>query len=206
MSKNLTTQALQRLPLYLNYLKSLPKNKISGNISATAIAEALCLNDVQVRKDLAAVSRGGKPKVGYVTEELISDIGEFLGFANNDRVIIAGAGNLGRALLAFDGFGDYGLNILAGFDSDEKLIGLQINGKPVLSVNKLKSFCEREKVHIGIIAVPENTAQEICDIMTDSGISVILNFAPVHLIAPAEVNIQNQNMAISLAMLSRHLI
>lgn len=205
MSKNITSQTLQRLPLYLNYLKSLPKNS-GANISATAIAEALNLNDVQVRKDLASVSRGGRPKVGYVTDELIGDIGTFLGFSNKNGVVIAGVGNLGRALLAFDGFGDYGLEILAGFDSNDKIIGTQINGKPVCSVSEMKAFCERERVSIGIITVPENAAQVVCDTMISGGITVIMNFAPIHLNAPAGVTIQNENMAISLAMLSRHLV
>lgn len=145
MRKNITPQTLQRLPMYLNYLKSLPKNSGNVNISATAIAEALNLNDVQVRKDLASVSKGGKPKVGYVTEELIGDIGQFLGFENKTGVIIAGVGNLGRALLAFDGFGDYGLNILAGFDENKDIAGTEINGKPVFSVSELKAFCKKGK-------------------------------------------------------------
>ncbi len=204
MSRNITSQTLQRLPLYLNYLKSLPEEYI--NISATAVAEALSLNDVQVRKDLASVSRGGKPKIGYVTEELISDIGEFLGFDSCDGVIIAGVGNLGRALLAFDGFGEYGLDILAGFDCNKNISGKEINGKPVMDMTLMCEFCRKNNVHIGIITVPENAAQTVCDAMTYAGITEILNFAPVHLNAPGNVTIQNQNIAISLAMLSRHLI
>lgn len=204
MSKNITIQTLQRLPMYLNYLKSLPKNRNAGNISATAIAEALSLNDVQVRKDLASVSRGGKPKVGYAIDELISDIGKFLGFANSDGVIIAGAGNLGKALLAFDGFIDYGLNILAGFDTDSSIIGTTINNKPIYSIEDITTFCPQKNVHIGIITVPEEAAQEVCNLMTDAGITVILNFAPIHLTTPTDVIVQNQNIAISLAMLSRH--
>ena len=206
MSKNITSQTLQRLPLYLNYLKSLPKDNGSGNISATAIAEALSLNDVQVRKDLASVSRGGRPKVGYVTEELIGDIGDFLGFGSSDGVIIAGAGNLGRALLAFDGFGEYGLDILAGFDTSGSVIGSSVNGKPVLPADEMESFCKEHSVHIGIITVPESAAQQVCDTMVSAGITDILNFAPVHLNAPSDITIQNQNIAISLAMLSRHLL
>ncbi|MBQ8297629.1 MAG: redox-sensing transcriptional repressor Rex [Ruminococcus sp.] len=206
MSRNITSQTLQRLPLYLNYLKSLPQEKSSGNISATAVAEALCLNDVQVRKDLASVSSGGRPKVGYVTRKLIDDIEKFLGSGSCDGVIVAGAGNLGRALLAFNGFGDYGLDIVAGFDCDENIIGTMVNGKPVLALSEMDCVCRKNNVHIGIITVPETAAQAVCDVMVKAGITEILNFAPVHLNAPAEVTIQNQNIAISLAMLSRHLI
>lgn len=206
MSKNITTQTLHRLPLYLNYLKSLPKEKMSGHISATAISDALKLNDVQVRKDIAAVSRGGKPKVGYVASELINDIEKFLGFENNDGIIIAGIGNFGKALLSFNGFENYGLHILAGFDSNVQLEETKINNKPIFHISKLTEFCKREHVRIGIITVPENSAQEICDLMTASGITVILNFATVHLTAPEGVRIQNEDMALSLAVLSRHIV
>ena len=102
MTKNITSQTLSRLPMYFNYLDSLSEERKKGNISATAIAEALGLNDVQVRKDLASVSSGGRPKVGYSTAELIGDIGKFLGFANHDRVVVAGMGNFGRAMLEYN--------------------------------------------------------------------------------------------------------
>jgi len=207
MSKNITSQTLQRLPLYLDYLKSIPDNRRNqGFISATAIAEALCLNDVQVRKDLASVSCGGRPKVGYVTDKLIADIEEFLGFGNSDGVIIAGVGNLGRALLSFNGFGEYGLDILAGFDCNENIIGSNINGKPILPIDQIPDFCSKNNIHIGIITVPACSAQNVCGQMISAGITEILNFAPVHLTAPAEITIQNQNIAISLAMTARHLL
>ena len=207
MSKNITSQTLQRLPLYLDYLKSILDNRRNqGFISATAIAEALCLNDVQVRKDLASVSCGGRPKVGYVTDKLIADIEEFLGFGNSDGVIIAGVGNLGRALLSFNGFGEYGLDILAGFDCNENIIGSNINGKPILPIDQIPDFCSKNNIHIGIITVPACSAQNVCGQMISAGITEILNFAPVHLTAPAEITIQNQNIAISLAMTARHLL
>lgn len=206
MNKNITSQTLQRLPMYLNYLKSLPQDKGSGFISATAVAEALCLNDVQVRKDLASVSSGGRPKVGYVTKNLIGDIEKFLGFGNSDGVIIAGAGKLGSALLSFGGFGDYGFDIIAGFDCDERITGTSVSGKPVLAMSEMERVCMEKGVHIGIITVPEAAAQSVCDAMVRAGITEILNFAPVHLNAPPEVTIQNQNIAISLAMISRRLV
>ena len=101
--QSISTQTLHRIPLYLNYLRSLPEGG-SENISATAIAEALGLNDVQVRKDLAQVSSGGRPKIGYVTKRLIADIEEFMGYNDTRSAIVAGAGNLGRALFSYGGF------------------------------------------------------------------------------------------------------
>lgn len=203
MAKNITSQTLQRLPVYFNYLISLSESRKSGNISATAIAEALDLNDVQVRKDLASVSRGGRPRTGYVTAELISDIGRFLGFENHDGVVVAGIGNLGMAMLGSDSFADYGFDILCGFDCNESLAGTVINGKPVYHISEMRSFCQNENIKTGIITVPEKSAQEVCDIMTDSGIKYILNFASVHLNVPKGVTVHNENISINLAMLAR---
>ncbi len=203
MNKNITSQTLSRLPLYFNYLTSLPDSRKSGHISATAIAEALGLNDVQVRKDLASISSGGRPKVGYPTSELIGDIGRFLGFANHDGVIVVGMGNFGRAMLENRSFADYGFEVVCGFDCDEKLVGTEINGKPIRDITELEDYCRQKNIRIGIITVPETAAQKVCDIMTTAGIRYILNFAPVHLSVPAGVAVHNENISLTLAMLSR---
>lgn len=202
--KPISTQTLQRLPLYLSFLKSLPNDSVA-NISATTIAASLHLNDVQVRKDLASVSSGGRPKVGYITEKLIRDIDHYLGYDNAQSAVIVGTGNLGRALLSYKGFSEYGLDIVLAFDKEESIIGTTISGKPVFSTDKLKDLCTRMKIRIGIITVPEQEAQDVCDALIESGILAILNFAHVHLKVPKNVLVQNENMASSLAVLSKHL-
>lgn len=98
VNRSISKQTLLRLPLYLNYMKQLGENT-PEHISATTIAEALRLNHVVVRKDLAAVSSAGKPKVGYNTEALIAELEEFLGYNDVDDAIIVGAGRLGKAVL-----------------------------------------------------------------------------------------------------------
>lgn len=202
--KPISLQTLKRLPIYLQYLKSLSGDNIL-HISATSIAQALGLNNVQVRKDLASVSDKGKPKIGYVLTELIMDIESYLGYDNVQSAILVGAGNLGRALLCYRGFSKYNLDIVAAFDMDEKVIGNRINNKQVLSLKKLSNLCERMKIKIGIITVPEYEAQEVCDLLVASGILAIWNFAPVNLIVPEEVIVQNENIGSSLAILSKHL-
>jgi redox-sensing transcriptional repressor len=195
--KAISKRTLERLPLYLNYLKSLPKEG-SLNISATAVADAIGLNDVQVRKDLALVSQGGRPKVGYITENLILDIEKSLGYSNADRAVIVGAGNLGRSLISYDGFSDCGLNIVAAFDIDDKVIGMTLNGKQVLPASKLMELCRRMGIKTGIITVPASEAQNVCDILTEGGVRAIWNFAPVYLNKPDDVIIKNENMACTL--------
>ena len=116
MDKKISKSVLKRLPSYLSYLKSLQETD-SPYISATALANALGMGEVQVRKDLAMVSDGGRPKIGYLRESLIDDIEQFLGYDNTTDAVLIGAGKLGQALLGYRGFDDYGLNILAAFDA-----------------------------------------------------------------------------------------
>ena len=142
---------LQRLPRYLNYLKSLDP---CGNVSSTEIAKALGLNDVQVRKDLSSVSSGGRPKVGYNVSALMSDLKEFLGYNATKGAIIVGVGNLGRALMSYRGFSEYGLTIIAGFDSNPALVGCRVDGKEILSLESLGSYCRENGVEIGVITTP----------------------------------------------------
>lgn len=202
MSSNISKQTLQRLPLYLSYIKALPEDA-PKNISATMIAEALQLNDVQVRKDLASVSSSGKPKVGYNVKDLVAELESFLGYDNVDDAIIVGAGSLGKALLNYGGFKAYGLNVLAAFDLCEEPVEFQ--GKTIFPIDQLESVCRRMNIHIGIITVPAASAQEICDSLVKSGVRAIWNFAPVHLVVPEGILVQNENMASSLALLSNHL-
>lgn len=201
----ISKQAMQRLPYYLNYLKAFQSKNIK-DISAPAIARKMNLNEVQVRKDLAAVSSfGGKPKVGFNVEELIHVIESYLGYDNVVDAILVGAGNLGKALLSYNGLKNYGLSIVGAFDSDEATIGNEINGTNVFSMDKLSDLCQRLNIHIGIITVPVDAAQDICDLLVECGILAIWNFAPVHLSVPDHILVQNENMAASLAMLSKHL-
>lgn len=202
--KEISKAVLKRLPGYLAYLKSLPKDA-SANISATALASALSMGEVQVRKDLAMVSDGGRPKVGYLRESLIEDIEQFLGYNNTTDAVLIGAGKLGRALLGYGGFGDYGLNIVAAFDTQEALDGTVESGKPILHISKLADFCREHKVLMGIITVPASQAQEVCDLLIENGIKAVWSFASAHLEVPEHILVQYENMATSLAVLSMHL-
>jgi len=104
MQKTISFQTLQRMPAYLNYLKGAEKERT--HISARVIAEALRLGEIQVRKDLASVSSGGKPKIGYKIDELTRDIEYFLGYKDEKCAVLIGAGKLGKALLSYKGFKD----------------------------------------------------------------------------------------------------
>lgn len=201
--KEISKSVLKRLPGYLAYLKGLSDNA-SPYISATALANALGMGEVQVRKDLAMVSDGGRPKIGYLRESLIDDIEQFLGYDNTTDAVLIGAGKLGQALLDYTGFDAYGLNILAAFDTKPSL-EMTEGGKPIFHISQLESFCRTHKVLMGIITVPQQHAQDVCDLLIANGIKAIWTFAPIHLEVPSNILVQHENMATSLAVLSMHL-
>ena len=192
---------LGRLPQYLEYLRSLPE--IRRTISATAIAKALSLGDVQVRKDLAAVCGAGKPKIGYETDKLITDIESHLGYERLTNAVLVGAGKLGRALLDYDGFEDFGVRIIAGFDCNET--ALKKGSKDILPIKDIGAYCQEHDVRLGIITVGQGSAQDVCDKLVESGIEAIWNFAPVTLKVPHGILLKQENLALSLAYLNNQI-
>lgn len=204
MEKNYISKAtLGRLPDYLEILRGLPQSE-GSYISATAIAKKLSLGDVQVRKDLAAVSGAGKPKLGYVRNELILKIEECLGQKKLTPAVLVGAGKLGRALLQYDEFERYGVCISAAFDLNEQIISLDSKTK-IIPMNQFDLFCKTHSVRIGIITVGAGSAEAVCDQMIKSGITAIWNFAPCKLSVPDGILLQNENLALSLAHLNNQL-
>ncbi len=204
MSKQISKRTLQRLPVYLSLLQEKQREGVDY-ISATTIANLLGLNHVQVRKDLSCASSAGRPKVGYETTVLIRDLQEFLDYNNTKDAVIIGAGDLGKALLGYNGFHSYGLNIVAAFDINPQLNGTYMKDKPIFSMEKLPELLRRMNIHIGIITTPAYTAQDVCDILVKNGVKAIWNFAPTSLNVPQDVIVQNENMATSLAILSNRL-
>ena len=200
MKKTVSRATLGRVPVYLKYLKSLPET--DKYISATKIATSLKLGDVLVRKDLQTISGDGKPKVGYEKNDLMEKLGVYLeNVDKKNRAVIVGAGKLGCALLGYPGFSDYGVDIVAAFDTDESKIGTSVNGKYVYSSREFKSFCTENNINIGIITVPASAAQAVCDEMIECGVKAIWNFGPSSLNVPEHIIVQQENLALSLAHL-----
>ena len=175
-------------------------------ISSPQIDASLNLSEEQVRKDLNLVSsRSGKPKIGRDIKLLIFDIEEFLGYRDSRKAILVGAGHLGRALLAHDGFSSYGLDIICAFDNDINKVDCIFNNKNIYPLSKLEQITQESNVHIGIITVPQKYAQETCNKLVEVGIKAIWNFTVAVLDVPEDVIVQNENMASSLAVLSSKL-
>lgn len=190
-----------RIPLYLRYLKDTKHS--TDNISATTIAKALSLGEVQVRKDLSAVSGAGRPKTGYKICDLISSLESFLELDRHNNVVIVGAGKLGRALLDYTGFYEYGLNIVAAFDTAVTQCQHSNSGKPIYPMDNFDEFCKNNSIKIGVITVPSENAQEVCDRLVQNGIRSILCFAQCALSVPDTINVQYENIALSLAYLNK---
>lgn len=201
MKKEYISQAtLKRLPQYLRIIKD-KKNEDVKNISSTEIATILRLNPIQVRKDLALVSRtDGKPGVGFNTQELIQDLEEVLNLNNITDAIIIGAGKLGQALLNYKGF-EKNLNILMAFDNDKN----KCDNKKIFFIDKMEKKIIENNVQIGIITVPKENAQNVCDIMIKSGIKAIWNFAPINLKVPENIAVKNEDLSTSLVILLKKL-
>jgi redox-sensing transcriptional repressor len=166
------------------------------------IGHDLNLVPVQVRKDLQYTGIVGKPKTGYSVPELIQAIETFLGWNNVNEAFLVGAGNLGTALLGHERFSNFGLSIVAAFDTDPQKIGQRIHERMVMPLDKLADLAQRMSIHLGIITAPAEHAQPIAEQMVKGGIQAIWNFAPVRLKVPANIIVHNEDLYSSLASLS----
>ena len=197
-AKKVSDNMLARMPIYLNYIKTLSQS--TKNISATKIANALGLGEVSVRKDLAKVSNGGRCKLGYSCEELINDIEVFLGVKSAIEAIVIGRGELVQSLLNYDGFDRFGLNVIAGFDLNCARTYGSV-GKKIYPMNKMEDFCKKNEVRMGVLMVSAEEAQLVCDQLVTWGIEAIWNFTSVHLNVPENVIVQNESLTASITKL-----
>ena len=196
---------LSRLPLYYSHIRKMQQQG-EKYVSAAAVAQSLNLNPVLVRKDLSGASSvEGKPRAGFEIDTLLNDLSDFLGYNKVDEAILVGVGSLGRLILTNTEFSSMGLDIAVGFDKDPDLVGLQIGSKYILPMEKMESYIKRTGVNIGIITVPADQAQSVCDQMVECGILAIWNFAFTLLNVPKGILVKNENLPSSLAVLSQQL-
>jgi redox-sensing transcriptional repressor len=194
-----------RLSVYLRCLTYL-ETQGQKTVSSHDLAERFHLNSAQIRKDLACFGEFGTRGVGYDVSQLKHTLVETLGIDRPRNVVIAGAGNLGLALADYGGFNSNGFHIVALLDADPEKVGrTSRQGIPVLDSGALSELVAQNRVDIGIVAVPAENAQIVCDAFAKSGINAILNFAPVQIRVPAGVKLKSVDLRINLESLSFHL-
>lgn len=197
------TSTLKRLPQYLEVIKRLQKAGLE-EVSATKISVFSDIHQTLVRKDISFTGTVAS-KMGYNIETLQKAIEDLLNWGDTSSSCLVGVGHLGSALLGYQEFSQRGLKIIAGFDNDPDKIGTAIHGVPVYSALDFPVIVKKNKVKIGIITVPPDSAQIIADIMVHSGIKAIWNFTPHKIIVPPEIIVEYVDMFASLAVLSRRL-
>ena len=191
---------LRRLPWYLAFVKLL-KQRGETSISSTQIAKEINVDASQVAKDLSYVNISGKTRVGYEIDTLIDVLEDFLGFNSRHKAFLFGVGSLGAALLQDTGLGQYGLEIVAGFDIREELSGTSVNGIPVYHMSELSTMQKRYGATIGIITVPVDKAQEVTNHIITEGIKVLWNFTPFRIRVPEHIVVQNTSLYAHLALM-----
>lgn len=208
--RNLPTPSIQRLPIYLRLLKE-TRRRGDDVISCTQIADAFGQLSVQVRKDLAITGVSGRPKVGYRVDELIEAIERFLGWDVKTTAFLVGAGNLGSAILKYEGFVEHGLDVVAAFDSNPELYGKTIGGRVVYPFDEMAAWAENLKqtqgrtVELGVVTVPARAAQLVADRLVEIGIRAVWNYAPVQLDLPDDVVYEEVKLSGSFAVLTNRL-
>ncbi|MFI4912949.1 MAG: redox-sensing transcriptional repressor Rex [Sedimentisphaeraceae bacterium JB056] len=204
IGKSVPQPTIRRLPSYLQVLRNCQK-KGRTNISSSYIAQQLQLEAIQVRKDLSATGITGQAGVGFSVTALISHIEDFLGWDNTRDAFLIGCGNLGSALIGYEGFKARGLNIIAGFDVDKDKVGKTISGKLIFELEKLPDLVNRMHIKLGVLTVPPEVSQAVAEYAVKAGIKAIWNFTSVKLDLPEDIVVERVGLESSLAVLSSKL-
>ncbi len=191
---------LRRLPWYLAYVKLL-KGKGDTVVSSTQIAKEINVDASQVAKDLSFINISGKTRVGYEINALVDILENFLGFTSQHKAFLFGVGRLGAALMRDSGLNQYGVEIVAGFDTRRDITDTEIDGIPVFRMDTLPEKQKEYGATIGIITVPVEKAQEVTDFIIENGIKAIWNFTPFRIRVPGQIVVQNTSIYAHLAVM-----
>jgi redox-sensing transcriptional repressor len=199
--RKVAESTVRRLSLYLRFLEEFEGQGVD-TVSSNALAARGATTSAQVRKDLSFFGSFGKRGLGYPVPELADRLREILGLKRRYRVGVIGAGKIGSALVQYRGFKQRGFDIVAIFDSDPTKIGRQWNGLTVLDVAALEKELARRPLDMAVLVVPADVAQTVTERLVGLQVKAILNFAPVQLSVPSDVEVKNVNLALELETLS----
>ena len=191
---------IRRLPWYLSYVRMLDRMGVEY-VSSTQISKELNVQSSQIAKDLSFLNIRGKTPIGYEVSSLVHELADFLGFNQHHDAVVIGTGSLGTALMQDHGLEHYGLNIVAGFDVRDEVIGKQLGGVPVYDIAHLAVWQREHGVSIAILTVPVERAQQTADLAIASGMTALWNFTPYRIKAPEHVVIANTSIYAHLAII-----
>jgi len=203
--KKISDSTISRLSTYFRTLTTLIENEVE-TVSSDEIADINNITSAQVRKDLSFFGTFGKRGLGYNTEALRNEIASILGLNKKWNIALAGVGNIGKALINYNEFRTQGFHFSALFDNDPKVIGKEISGLKVHSIDDVCTVVKENEIEIAIIAVPTKVAQDVIDAFIKCGVRAFLNFAQITIKVPDNVLVKNENMSIELEALSYYLV
>ncbi len=204
MQKKLSAPTLRRLPRYYRIVCEYYERG-EEYIRSCEIAGKLDVDETQVRKDIAAINYSGKPKIGFNIGEFKFHLENFLDLSRPKKAFLIGVGNLGLALAKYNGFSNYGLDIVALFDTDPQKIGLKVGEKEVFHVSEIVNKAKQDNIKIVVLAIPGEEAQKMANLVIEAGIKAIWNFAPVDIEVPGGIIVSNQDLAADFVVLSMKL-
>ena len=199
--KRIAQTVVPRLSTYNRVLDKLDREGVEI-ISSEELGERTGYSAAQIRKDLSFFGEFGQVGKGYYVKELKDAISQILGLDRTWNVALVGAGNLGSALLVYPGFRERGFKIVAVFDNDLRKIGKKWEDVVLHDISEIAGKVKEEGIQIGIIAVPAEAAQRVANILISSGIRAILNFAPVRIVVPEDVELRSAELSSELECLS----
>ncbi|MDP7008125.1 MAG: redox-sensing transcriptional repressor Rex [Phycisphaerales bacterium] len=191
----------RRLSLYLRELEALREANIHS-INSKQLGDALDITSAQVRKDFATFGTFGRPGVGYTVIPLCEQLRKIMGTNRTWDVAVVGAGKIGQALSAYSRFVDRGFQVIAVFDSDPQVVGTMVANHRVRPVADMTRIIPLRKIRLAVLSVPAIVAQDVTDRLVASGITGILNFAPIRLTVPDGVGVSSVDFSRSLEQLA----
>jgi redox-sensing transcriptional repressor len=186
-----------RLSRYLQVLIQARKMG-KDTISSQELADYTHINSTQIRRDLSGFGKFGKRGVGYRIESLVGEIRKILRTSGQHNIALFGAGHLGQAIASSDIFADHGFRVVAIFDVDPGVVGSELGGVPVRSMDDLERVVGDEDVVVGVLAVPPSAAQDVADRLVEAGVKIIFNYSEQLLQVPPEVTVHTSSPAVDL--------
>ncbi len=205
MQKTISPAVIRRMPRYYRYLGELLDSGVE-RISSNELSVRMKVTASQIRQDLNNFGGFGQQGYGYNVQYLYDEIGKILGLDRQHNIIVLGAGNMGQALANYMNFEKRGFVIIGLFDTNSAIVGKNVRGIPIQSMDELPSFMKTRSVDIAVLTLPKDQAAAVADKLVALGIRAIWNFAHLDLDLPSDVVVENVHLSDSLMQLSYNIV